>query len=109
MLATKPKREVEGVYQKLLSRFIYANAKSNQKLAHCQAAKDRYNHHYAKGKPTIFYLRYLISFVKSIILKMIEKRFTQSSKNLSYLLNSTLSQNTNYQQKEMNCKKEKKS
>ena len=74
MLATKPKREVEGVYQKLLSRFIYANAKSNQKLAHCQAAKDRYNHHYAKGKPTIFYLRYPLSFVKSIILKMIEKR-----------------------------------
>ena len=35
ILATKPKREVEGVYQKLLSRFIYANAKSNQKLAHC--------------------------------------------------------------------------
>ena len=98
MLATKPKREVEGVYQKLLSRFIYANAKSNQKLAHFKAAKDRYNHHYAKGKPTIFYLRYLISFVKSIILKMIEKRLT-----------STLSQNINYQQKEMNCKKEKKS
>ena len=73
MLATKPKREVEGVYQKLLSRFIYANAKSNQKLAHFKAAKDRYNHHYAKGKPTIFYLRYLLSFVKSIILKIIKE------------------------------------
>ena len=101
MLATKPKREVEGVYQKLLSRFIYANAKSNQKLAHCQAAKDRYNHHYAKGKPTIFYLRYPLSFVKSIILK--------NDRKTTDLLTSTLSQNINYQQKEMNCKKEKKS
>ena len=57
MLATKPKREVEGVYQKLLSRFIYANAKSNQKLAQRQAAKDRYNHHYAKGNQRNFSLR----------------------------------------------------